>query len=231
MRKLLLAATALIALSGAAKADTVAFTSSGTFTNVTCLFCSGSGTSQFGLSGLNQSTLKANPGGATFDVPSNSNDTVLGSITWTNNTSLFSQFALGVNYNFNITFSSPTTNGANQSFNLGVVQTFNPLGDLTFGFGSSFAAIEGVNLGADVALTDVHWMLAPNSGIFDGTHWYNPEGHTGTLLLVGDFIDTAPTQVAAVPEASTWAMMLLGFFGIGFMAYRRKNEGSAFRVA
>jgi hypothetical protein len=29
----------------------------------------------------------------------------------------------------------------------------------------------------------------------------------------------------AVPEASTWAMMLLGFFGVGFLAYRRKNQG------
>jgi outer membrane lipase/esterase len=32
------------------------------------------------------------------------------------------------------------------------------------------------------------------------------------------------TPVAAVPEPSTWAMMLLGFAGIGFMAYRRKSK-------
>jgi len=25
--------------------------------------------------------------------------------------------------------------------------------------------------------------------------------------------------------------MILGFFGVGFMAYRRKNQGSAFRIA
>ena len=30
--------------------------------------------------------------------------------------------------------------------------------------------------------------------------------------------------VAAVPEASTWAMMILGFFAIGLAAYRRKNK-------
>jgi hypothetical protein len=30
--------------------------------------------------------------------------------------------------------------------------------------------------------------------------------------------------VAPVPEPSTWAMMILGFAGIGFMAYRRKNS-------
>jgi hypothetical protein len=28
----------------------------------------------------------------------------------------------------------------------------------------------------------------------------------------------------AVPEPATWAMMLLGFAGIGFMAYRRKSK-------
>jgi hypothetical protein len=30
-----------------------------------------------------------------------------------------------------------------------------------------------------------------------------------------------------VPEPSTWAMMLLGFLGVGFMAYRRKSQGSS----
>jgi PEP-CTERM motif len=40
----------------------------------------------------------------------------------------------------------------------------------------------------------------------------------------------ATTFTAAVPEPSTWAMMILGFFGLGFMAYRRKSEGS-FRLA
>jgi hypothetical protein len=29
---------------------------------------------------------------------------------------------------------------------------------------------------------------------------------------------------SAVPEPSTWAMMLLGFAGVGFMAYRRKSK-------
>nr|WP_208764270.1 PEPxxWA-CTERM sorting domain-containing protein [Bradyrhizobium guangdongense] len=36
--------------------------------------------------------------------------------------------------------------------------------------------------------------------------------------------------MAAVPEPSTWAMMMLGFCGLGFMAYRRKQIGSALAV-
>lgn len=31
----------------------------------------------------------------------------------------------------------------------------------------------------------------------------------------------------AVPELSTWAMLILGFGGVGFMAYRRRQNGSA----
>ena len=42
---------------------------------------------------------------------------------------------------------------------------------------------------------------------------------------------TFTASVAAVPEPSTWAMMILGFFGIGFMAYRRKQNGPALRLA
>ena len=31
-------------------------------------------------------------------------------------------------------------------------------------------------------------------------------------------------SVGAVPEPSTWAMMVLGFCGVGFMTYRRRNQ-------
>jgi hypothetical protein len=37
-------------------------------------------------------------------------------------------------------------------------------------------------------------------------------------------------EIAAVPEPSTWAMMILGFCGLGFMAYRKKQNGPAFRM-
>ncbi len=37
-------------------------------------------------------------------------------------------------------------------------------------------------------------------------------------------------NISAVPEPSTWAMMILGFVGVGFMSYRRKSNRS-FRLA
>jgi hypothetical protein len=62
-------------------------------------------------------------------------------------------------------------------------------------------------------------------------------GFCGIQIPVGDretgtFSRTIPVTVtAAVPEPSTWAMMILGFAGIGFMAYRRKRNGPAPRLA
>ena len=39
----------------------------------------------------------------------------------------------------------------------------------------------------------------------------------------------APSAVSPVPEMSTWGMMILGFFGLGFAAYRRKSRSPAVR--
>jgi hypothetical protein len=39
------------------------------------------------------------------------------------------------------------------------------------------------------------------------------------------------SAVGAIPETSTWAMMILGFAGIGFMGYRRRKNQGALRVA
>jgi hypothetical protein len=38
------------------------------------------------------------------------------------------------------------------------------------------------------------------------------------------------TSVGAVPEPSTWAMMILGFFALGFAAYRRQSKAGLFAV-
>jgi hypothetical protein len=70
----------------------------------------------------------------------------------------------------------------------------------------------------------------------------------GGSLYINIFTDSAITKltffsnqkafefdnltVAAVPEASTWAMMILGFLGLGFLGYRKSTRtGSAFRMA
>jgi hypothetical protein len=54
------------------------------------------------------------------------------------------------------------------------------------------------------------------------------EGHSnsGSTALIGYELFASSDAVAAVPESSTWAMMILGFAGVGFMAYRRKSKTS-----
>jgi uncharacterized membrane protein len=46
--------------------------------------------------------------------------------------------------------------------------------------------------------------------------------------VVGYSSFNAPPVAGGVPEPSTWAMMILGFLGLGWMAYRRKNSGLRF---
>jgi Laminin B (Domain IV)/PEP-CTERM motif len=40
-------------------------------------------------------------------------------------------------------------------------------------------------------------------------------------------LDNVTLMTAGVPEPSTWAMMILGFAGLGFMGYRRRNRAFA----
>lgn len=44
-----------------------------------------------------------------------------------------------------------------------------------------------------------------------------------TFTGTGNFTGTMTPVTTDVPEPSTWAMMILGFVGLGFMAYRKKN--------
>jgi PEP-CTERM motif len=48
---------------------------------------------------------------------------------------------------------------------------------------------------------------------------------------LGDSAFLTATPVAAVPEPTTWAMMILGFCGLGFIGYRKQRSGSSFRLA
>lgn len=43
-------------------------------------------------------------------------------------------------------------------------------------------------------------------------------------------VDSVTGTITAVPEPATWAMMILGFIGVGFVAYRRRS-GTSVRLA
>ena len=60
--------------------------------------------------------------------------------------------------------------------------------------------------------------------VFGVTNYYDSHWQSG---LAFDGVTVGGRAVTgAVPEPSTWAMLLLGFAGIGFMAYRRKSKAA-----
>jgi hypothetical protein len=86
-------------------------------------------------------------------------------------------------------------------------------------------------------VTFVQTILASGGGYGDYT---SPDRNDGSLLVsssnnllrlscgAGCGIGSVSPSV---PEPSTWAMMILGFAGVGFMAYRRRNKTAMLQVA
>jgi hypothetical protein len=125
-----------------------------------------------------------------------------------------------------VTVSTPLVGGS-QPFVLNAAQ-------LTDNFIASSNAPGGgtVSVGSIASLPGgVGFQNSENIG-FAG---FNPFAVTAFDITLNLALDTGETlsvteQVNAVPEASTWAMMIMGFFGIGFLAYRRRNQAAAFRL-
>jgi hypothetical protein len=101
---------------------------------------------------------------------------------------------------------------------------------LTFGTGFSSYSVTAVGFNNSDALTDVSFASTDSS---NGTSFTLDTSGTYDFYVNGARISegTLSAVVAAVPEPSTWAMMVLGFLGIGFMAYRRKQNGPALSAA
>jgi hypothetical protein len=66
-----------------------------------------------------------------------------------------------------------------------------------------------------------------SNGTYTGYFSYFGQTTTGFESTFGN---PASVVVAAVPEPATWAMMVIGFLGVGLIAYRR-HSGSLVRIA
>jgi choice-of-anchor C domain-containing protein len=64
---------------------------------------------------------------------------------------------------------------------------------------------------------------------FESTTTAN-SGNSTYPFAFGPALDSV-SVTAPVPEPATWAMMILGFLCVGFVAYRRKTSGTALRLA
>ena len=83
-------------------------------------------------------------------------------------------------------------------------------------------------------------IFVTNSGTVSGTGTIGEYTTTGATVnaalisgLVRPFGITIAAGTPAIPEPSTWAMMLLGFAGVGFAAYRQRSpeNGSVLAAA
>jgi PEP-CTERM motif len=155
---------------------------------------------------------------------------------------------------------TPAGNLVQNFLQLGDISNFvsakygNGAGGIT-NFGNASLSDTGVTLASYFELTANYSSTAPLTGFVthdDGASLYvnnanifsNP---TLTTAVTDNFVLPAGNNqielfyveangspsvltVAAVPEPATWAMMILGFVGVGFMSYRRRAK-SGFRLA
>jgi hypothetical protein len=121
-----------------------------------------------------------------------------------------------------ITFSSPVTNPVMAIWSLGQSGSA-----AAFFFNEPFTIQSGgpsleYNGGPLILLSGGVGGLEGNgtiqfSGTFTQISWNNPQYEDWYGFTVG----------TAAPESSTWAMMLMGFAAVGFVAYRRTKKRSA----
>jgi hypothetical protein len=116
--------------------------------------------------------------------------------------------------------------------------------------GNSVAFVQGSDVNA--TLTDITFnfgggdngILLFQDGLFSGTHYWcnatqNGDCFQGKTVAPISIFDSSSQNVpasgiqviasvsAAVPEPSTWALMLLGFASLGYAGYRRARQSSA----
>jgi hypothetical protein len=127
--------------------------------------------------------------------------------------------------NFGVFTLSPITTTYNTPFTLQVNFTL-PTGVAPPGptFSSVITgSVTGANGGVQINFDNTPQSFTSNSGPF--TFFVNDLG------VNSNGVNNISGVIQAIPEPSTWAMMILGFFGIGFMAYRRKSQGHQLRLA
>jgi hypothetical protein len=195
------AAVAAALAATPAQAVTYSYTTSGCFTNGSC--------SNYSLTPSTPGSI-GSLGGLSFNGinPSVSDSTPhsinLGSMSLQN---IFSDNPSANFFDLDVVFTAPGNGSASFSAALqGEIVFFQGGIDINFGPGETVTSSAGT---FDLTVHDLILTSLNSSGEITGT--------------ITDY-------VAAVPEPSTWAMMILGFFGIGFLGYRRSHQ-QALRLA
>jgi hypothetical protein len=215
----LLLATGTLAFSSSAQADIFTFTS--------CDLSGGCGTAtNFGTVTLTQSGTSVN-----FDVVLNPGNLFVETGAGGNSLFLFNDTLAGST----ITNITSTFNGANVAIAGGLSGLTNQSPIHADGTGDFTAQVfcttaSSCNGASGVDINDLHFTVT--NATLAQLETANALGNIFvTDILCGQTGCTGQTglvdvHVGAVPEPSTWAMMVLGFVGVGFMAYRRRGHAS-----
>jgi hypothetical protein len=197
-------------------------------------------TATIGLMGsVHASTVTAIGGSTGTEATGAAANDVIGSVFGYFGAQLFADGPLKVEYTYlgkeandtnsflvlgNLKFSTATSN-----FGDAASETVSLAGLLNFAFGANQATPTVTN-GFNSSTTNV-----PNFFVsfYDGLGKLGALSGTSGVIAFDDGGSPADADyddlvvkftVSAVPEPATWAMMLLGFAGIGFLAYRRKPK-------
>jgi hypothetical protein len=113
-------------------------------------------------------------------------------------------------------FTSGELTGETQVFDTGSV-----VGATLLGTGMSFnSTVTGADFAWPLTLPPTGFSYDPTGADQTQTFVSDPGGDILEADISNVTITVAVTPPPAVPEPSTWAMMLLGFAGLGFFSYR-----------
>jgi PEP-CTERM motif len=235
LRSVAFACVGTLFLAAPAAAVVVGGTSSGVFVNPV--------PSGADVSGVGTSDIKFGTGG--FGTPQNEliytannpfsgvTETAfrVGTLTYFNGTTAAGTGVDSIDLALTTTFTSPGGIGAVLStFTLHVITTPNTgdlngdadYVDLPSSFTPTVFTIGGTNY--TVRLTGFQNVVGDGFLASSSTELHVREG----LRATADLYAIVTTDITGgVPEPSTWAMMILGFAGVGFMTYRRRNQNGA----
>jgi hypothetical protein len=168
--------------------------------------------------------------GATVPLSGSLNPTPLGTLTYVNGTSALNSLIFGATLTFSlngVTLGSDqviitTTSNSYSGLGLTPTQLRTDADYIIICGGGSNICSTGISAYENTEGASTY--SSPLSVTLLGTYQYDPSiTLTDVNYLSGD--GTVDTRISGgVPEPSTWALMMLGFAGIGFMAYRRNSK-------
>jgi hypothetical protein len=167
----------------------------------------------------------------------------------------FSAPANAVLFDFALTFSDPSGPATGGTGVLELNLASAPTGSTSFSFSGGDARFVSLDANVDggvfhfpagsvnslgmsngiwnnISANEVQSSNGLTLGLATGGLGYNLFGVNNSNFANGTItVGAATPHVAAVPEPSTWAMLILGFAGLGFMAYRRRNQSMSLSAA